>query len=120
MVLVSNPALPFDEIKWNQILDLTNEEIKFLEKKDVKPENTLRLIEAYSERLKLIFEKENNDYLTKRDDQEKSFFFKNTQEEYERIEKFGKKASEGISDCGIRSQILYRLAVNSKNYGNSR
>ncbi len=120
MVLVSNQALPFDEIKWNQILNLTNEEIKFLEKKDAKPENTLRLIEAYSERLKLIFEKENNNYLTKSENQEKSFFFKNTQEEYERIEKIGKKASEEIYDCGIRSQILYRLAVNSKNYGNSK
>jgi hypothetical protein len=119
-LLTSVPGFSTNDDNWNKIFKLTNEEIKFLEKKDATPENTLRLTEAYSERLKLIFEKENKMYLLGGENQDRSKHFKETQEEFEKVEKFGIRSSEGIKNCAIRGQLHYRLAVNSKDFGNSK
>ncbi|RPJ77602.1 MAG: tetratricopeptide repeat protein, partial [Alphaproteobacteria bacterium] len=110
--------------KWSKIMGLVNNEIQTIKNNRYSgPELKHRLFELYSEKIKLIKEKENLNLL-KSDPKTvaakgKEAFFKSSREQYMTAQKFALGLMADYPKYNRTNEIYYALAINSRDYGTS-
>jgi hypothetical protein len=108
--------------KWSKLMNLINREIQTIKgNKYTGPELKHRLFELYSEKIKLIKEKENLNLL-KADPKSvatngKESFFKASHEQYLTAQKFALGLMADYPKYDRTNEIYYALAINSRDYG---
>jgi tetratricopeptide (TPR) repeat protein len=108
--------------RWTVLMTLVSKEMKILENAKRKgPELKYRMLELHSERLKLIHEKNNKDFMEKSKvanvSKIKESFFKETREYYQYTKEFGNKLLKEYPDARRRAEVLFAMALNSRDYG---
>lgn len=108
--------------RWNNLMKLVNQEIKLLQKAKTKGvEIKYRMLELYSEKLKLIHEKDNSNFLNASRKvarpADKGYFFKNSTAFYEFTKAYGLKILKEETRNSRKSEIYYALGLNSRDYG---
>lgn len=108
--------------RWTVLMTLVSKEMKILENAKRKgPELKYRMLELHSERLKLIHEKNNKDFMEKSRvaniSKIKESFFKETREYYQYTKEFGNKLLKEYPDARRRAEVLFAMALNSRDYG---
>lgn len=108
--------------KWNKLMNLVNSEIQTIKNNNYTGSDLKhRLFELYSERIKLIKEKETQTLL-KADPKTvasngKDSFFKTSREQYLAAQKFALNIIAQHPKYERISEIYYALAINSRDYG---
>lgn len=111
--------------KWSKLMNLVNREIQTIKNNKYSgPELKHRLFELYSEKIKLIKEKENLTLL-KSDPKSvatngKDSFFKASREQYMTAQKYAISLINEYPKYERISEIYYALAINSRDYGTSQ
>ena len=111
--------------KWNSLMGLINQEIQTIKgTKASGPELRHRLFELYSEKIKLIKEKENALFL-KADpkrvaEKGKDYFFKLSLEQFTVSQNFGLNIIKEYPKYAKNNEIYYALAVNSRDFGTGK
>ncbi|MBC7712668.1 MAG: tetratricopeptide repeat protein [Rhizobacter sp.] len=114
----------FDQERWKKLMVLIDSEIKTIKGNTYSgPELKHRLFELYSEKIKLIKEKENLNLL-KADPiavqkHGKESFFKASQEQYKTAQNYALNLITQYPKYARISEIYYALAINSRDYGTS-
>jgi tetratricopeptide (TPR) repeat protein len=79
------------------------------------------MLELHSEKLKLIHEKNNKEFLEKSKlsnvTKDKESFFKETRAYYKVSKDFGLKILKDFPNSNIRPEVLFAMALNSRDYG---
>ncbi len=120
----SQVAPPFDAERWKALLALVDSEIKTIKgNKYSGAELKHRLFELYSEKIKLIKEKENFNLLKAdiKDVQKngKESFFKASSNQYKIAQSYAISIINQHPNYPKISEIYYALAINSRDYGTS-
>ncbi len=116
------PAPAFDQERWKKLMVLIDSEIKTIKGNRYSgPELKHRLFELYSEKIKLIKEKENLNLL-KADasvviKNGKETFFKASQEQYKTAQSYALTIISQYPKYPRIAEIYYALAINSRDYG---
>ena len=111
--------------KWSKLMNLINKEIQTIKNNKYSgPELKHRLFELYSEKIKLIKEKENLTLL-KADPKKvasagKESYFKFSREQYMTAQKYALSLIAQYPQYDRISEIYYALAINSRDYGTSQ
>jgi hypothetical protein len=117
----AKPAAKQFPSRWHELMHLTSQEIKILESAKNKNANLqYRLLELYSERLKLIHEKNNKEFLAKSPKNPgipKEAYFKETRNDYLKTRNYGISILKDNPGTPRRAEILFALALNSRDYG---
>ncbi len=108
--------------RWNKLMTLVNQEMKILESAKRKGvEIKYRMLELHSEKLKLIHEKNNKEFLgssrSTGSSQKKESFFSETRSYYNLTKDFGENILKDEVKNSRKAEILYALALNSRDYG---
>jgi hypothetical protein len=112
----------FDQERWKKLMVLIDSEIKTIKNNRYSgPELKHRLFELYSEKIKLIKEKENLNLL-KADanvviKNGKASFFKASQEQYKTAQSYALSIVNQYPKYARIAEIYYALAINSRDYG---
>lgn len=112
----------FDQERWKKLMVLIDSEIKTIKGNRYSgPELKHRLFELYSEKIKLIKEKENLNLL-KADANTvlkngKESFFKASQEQYKTAQSYALTIISQYPKYQRIAEIYYALAINSRDYG---
>lgn len=110
--------------KWHRINRLVNQEIKTINKlsKKLGPRLRYRIIELYSEKIKLLREKENKIFLssTKKTRRKKSSYFIESQKLYKKLISSGYKSIKKFPRFKYNAEIYYTMAINARDYGGSK
>lgn len=126
-VIASDKVIDAEKLsaeKWSKIMGLVNNEINTIKSnRYTGPELKHRLFELYSEKIKLIKEKENLTLL-KTDPKTvaskgKDSFFKTSREQYINAQKYALGLMADYPKYERTSEIYYALAINSRDYGTS-
>lgn len=118
-------ATSADPERWKKLMVLIDSEIKTIKgNKYSGPELKHRLFELYSEKIKLIKEKENM-MLLKADPKQvlangKDSFFSHSKEQYKTAQNFALSIISQYPKYPRISDIYYALAINSRDYGTSQ
>lgn len=115
-------AAPKKASRWDELMRLINQEMKILESARNKgPDLSYRILELHSERLKLIHEKNNKTFMdsskTANVSKDKESFFVETRAYYTKTKEFGFQIMKKFPNSNLRPQVLYALALNSRDYG---
>jgi hypothetical protein len=110
------------QTRWQELFYLVNQEIKVLENaKNKGPDLRYRLLEAYSEKLKLIHEKNNNEFLkaakTQNVNASKENFFLESRLFYQKVKEFGHAILKDHPRYKRVPEVYYTLALNSRDFG---
>lgn len=114
----------FDQERWKKLMVLIDSEIKTIKGNRYSgPELKHRMFELYSEKIKLIKEKENLN-LIKSDasvvqKNGKESFFKASQNQYKTAQSYALSIISQYPKYNKISEIYYALAINSRDYGTS-
>jgi hypothetical protein len=114
----------FDQDRWKKIMVLIDSEIKTIKGNTYSgPELKHRMFELYSEKIKLIKEKENLNLL-KADvatvqKNGKEGYFKASKEQYKTAQNYALVIISQYPKYSRISEIYYALAINSRDYGTS-
>ena len=117
-----NTTMGFDQERWKKLMVLIDSEIKTIKGNRYSgPELKHRLFELYSEKIKLIKEKENLNML-KADanivlKNGKESFFKASQEQYKTAQAYAITIITQYPKYPRIAEIYYALAINSRDYG---
>ena len=108
--------------RWQDLMNLVSQEMNILQKTKRKgAELNYRMLELHSEKLKLIHEKNNKEFLEKSKlsnvTKEKESFFKETRAYYKISKDFGLKILKDFPNSNIRPEVLFAMALNSRDYG---
>lgn len=108
--------------RWQELMTLVSQEMKILENAKRKgPELYYRMLELHSEKLKLIHEKNNKDFMEKSKtanvNAQKESFFKETRAYYQFTKDFGNKLLRDYPGAQRRAEVLFAMALNSRDYG---
>ncbi len=110
------------DARWAKLMGLVGQEMRILEaakKKGV--EIKYRMLELHSERLKLIHEKNNREFLAgskaSGSGKDKEKYFIETRAYYQTTKDFGQKILREEARNSRKAEILYALALNSRDYG---
>lgn len=108
--------------RWQELMNLVSQEMKILETAKHKGhELYYRMLELHSEKLKLIHEKNNKEFLDKSKVtnviKEKESFFKGTRAYYNFTKEFGLKVIRDFPTNQNRAEVTYALGLNSRDYG---
>lgn len=110
--------------RWHELMKLVKTETEMLEKANKKGDEIhYRLLELYSEKIKLILEKENKAFLDSKDGSKhnrKDSFFSESIRLYAEAKKFGESLLVKYPDSIRRGAIFYTLALNSRDYGRDK
>lgn len=110
--------------RWYQLMDLINKEVKTIQAiGELSPRLTQRLIELYTERLKLIKELENKRFLAANAQERKkgrAHFFKSSRQNQQQVEKMGLDVARRFPNFIGNSEIFHTLALNSRDYGDNK
>jgi uncharacterized protein (UPF0262 family) len=108
--------------RWNTLMALVGQEMKILEgarKKGV--EIKYRMLELHSERLKLIHEKNNREFMEKSkaigSGRDKEKYFTETRAYYNLTRDFGLKILKEEVKNSRKAEVMYAMALNSRDYG---
>lgn len=114
-------ASPVKISRWQELMKLVSQEMKILESAKRKgPELLYRLLELHSEKLKLIHEKNNNEFLKASKASKitnKEVFFAETRSYYKKTKDFGLKLLKDYPNNARTAEIYYALGLNSRDYG---
>jgi hypothetical protein len=119
---VETPTAMMDLERWKKLMTLIDSEIKTIKgNKYSGPDLKHRLFELYSEKIKLIKEKENLNLL-KADpktviSQGKDSFFKASKDQYKTAQSYALTIIAQYPKYNRISDIYYALAINSRDYG---
>lgn len=114
----------FDHTRWKTLISLVDNEINTIQKNRYSgAELKHRLFELYSEKIKLIKEKENynllkssmNDSLKAK----KETFFEGSQAQYKTAQTYALGIISAYPNYNKMAEVYYALAINSRDYGNS-
>lgn len=111
------------EERWNKLMGLINHEMKILENAKRKGvEIKYRMLELHSEKLKLIHEKNNRDFMkismkNPEAAKNKESYFKETREYYDITRRFGQQIIRDEVKNARKAEMYYALALNSRDYG---
>jgi len=114
----------FDQERWKKLMVLIDSEIKTIKGNRYSgPELKHRMFELYSEKIKLIKEKENLNLL-KADANAvikngKESFFKASQDQYKTAQSYALTVVNQYPKYQRIAEIYYALAINSRDYGTS-
>lgn len=107
--------------RWKQLMHLVGQEMKLLEsarKKGV--EIKYRMLELHSERLKLLHEKNNREFMDaskiSKTGKDKEKYFTETQAYYNLTKDFGLKILREEQKNTRKAEIMFALALNSRDY----
>lgn len=104
--------------RWNQLMGLIHQEMKILETAKKKGADLkYRLLELHSEKLKLIHEKNNAEFMKNGGPKTKESFFTETRAYYNKTRDMGFKLMKEHPTAQVRAQVLFALALNSRDYG---
>lgn len=108
--------------RWQELMNLVSQEMKILENAKRKgPELYYRMLELHSEKLKLLHEKNNKEFLEKSKvanvNKKKESFFQETRAYYQFTKNFGFKLIKDYPGTQRRAEVLYALGLNSRDYG---
>lgn len=123
--LAAEKAAPKKELtnkRWHTLMTLVGQEMKILEGAKRKGVDIrYRMLELHSERLKLIHEKNNLEFMEKSvklgTGKNKESFFKETRDYYNFTKTFGQNLLKKNPSKYRRAEVLYALALNSRDYG---
>ena len=121
----ASPAAPgFDQERWKNLMALIDSEIKTIKNNRYSgPELKHRMFELYSEKIKLIKEKENLNLLRADATQVlkngKESFFKSSQAQYKTAQSYALSVVSQYPKYQRLADIYYALAINSRDYGTS-
>ena len=124
--LIASPtwAKPIEKqpARWHELMKLLNQEMKILERAKKKgPELKYRMLELHSERLRLIHEKNNREFLDKSKTSKvalnKESFFKETRNYYAKTKEMGLNLLKEYPQSNRRAEVLYAMGLNSRDYG---
>ncbi len=109
------------QTRWQELFYLVNQEIKVLENaKNKGPDLRYRLLESYSEKLKLIHEKNNNEFLksakVSKSASNKEHFFLESRLYYQKVKDFGHALLKDYPRYKRLPEIYYTLALNSRDF----
>lgn len=122
-ILITNAVFAAPPVKvqrWDQLMGLIGQEMRILESAKKKgPDLKYRMLELHSEKLKLIHEKNNKDFMAKAQGglKNKEVFFSETRAYYKKTSEFGFDLMKAHPSTALRAQVLYALALNSRDYG---
>ncbi len=110
------------QTRWQKLMHLVSQEMKILESAKRKGvEIKYRMLELHSERLKLIHEKNNAEFMEKSkalgSGKEKEKFFSETRAYYQLTRQFGDKILKEEAKNHRKAEIMFALALNSRDYG---
>lgn len=111
--------------RWSKLMNLITKEIQTIKNNKYSgPELKHRLFELYSEKIKLIKEKENLNLL-KADPKliasnGKDFYFKSSREQYMTAQKYALNLIKEYPQYPKIGEIYYALAINSRDFGTSQ
>ncbi len=123
-------AAPIPEVmdakeRWETLFDLVNKEIQTIKgNKYSGPELKHRLYELYSEKIKLIRQKENEtflqDSLSGKLKKDKKMYFSKSNEQFKTAEAFGVQVIKKYPDYKKINHIYYSLGMNSRDFDDSK
>jgi hypothetical protein len=108
--------------RWTKLMNLVGQEMKILESAKRKGvEIKYRMLELHSERLKLIHEKNNLEFMEKSkaigSGREREKYFVETKAYYTLTKDFGLKILREEVKNSRKAEIMYAMALNSRDYG---
>ena len=110
--------------RWHELMKLVKTETEMLERANKKGDEVhYRLLELYSEKIKLVLEKENKAFLDSKDGSKhnrKDSFFSESIRLYAEAKKFGESLLAKYPESNRRGAIYYTLALNSRDYGRDK
>ncbi len=121
----ASPVTPgFDQERWKNLMALIDSEIKTIKNNRYSgPELKHRMFELYSEKIKLIKEKENLNLLKAEAamvlKNGKESFFKSSQTQYKTAQSYALSVVSQYPKYPRIAEIYYALAINSRDYGTS-
>lgn len=123
--LTSTPQSSFDHNRWNQIMKLVDGEIKTIKQNKYSgPDLKHRLFELYSEKIKLIKEKENLSLLSAKAEDlvnnGKANFFKASNQQFKTAQGYAKTIIAQYPKYKHIDLIYYAMAINSRDYDESK
>ncbi len=110
------------QTRWQELYYLVNQEIKVLENaKNKGPDLRYRLLESYSEKLKLIHEKNNTEFLKAAKAQNvlanKENYFIETRLYYQKVKDYGHAILKDYPRYKRVPEVYYTLGLNSRDFG---
>jgi tetratricopeptide (TPR) repeat protein len=112
------------DARWHELMKLVITETELLEKANKKGDEVhYRLLELYSEKIKLVMEQENKAFLESKDGKKhlsKDKFFKQSLSLYQTTKKFGESLISRYPDSPRKGAVYYTLALNSRDYGRDK
>lgn len=109
------------EERWKTLMDLVNKEIQTIKgNKYSGPELKHRLFELYSEKIKLIRQKENELFLKSNGKKKKEDAFKSSTDQFNAAETYGLSVIKKYPDYKKLNHIYYSLAMNSRDFDDSK
>lgn len=109
--------------RWEELMFLVDSEIRVLETaKNKGPDLRYRLLESYSEKLKLIHEKNNNEFLKAAQDQiitgnAKEGYFLESRLFYQKVKDYGHQLLKEHPHYKRVHEAYYTLGLNSRDFG---
>lgn len=121
MAVAAEPKAPKLD-RWNKLMTLVGQEMKILENAKRKGvEIKYRMLELHSERLKLIHEKNNREFMEKSkvtgSGKNKETFFGETRAYYQITKDFGVRILKDNPVSHRKAEVMYAMALNSRDYG---
>jgi hypothetical protein len=109
--------------RWKDLVQVVNKEIVLLEKSPMNARMELRLLELYTEKLKLVHEWNNHKFLEhvknpKGENKPKEDFFQETQKHYQITKIYGFNILKKNPQHPYRHQFYMVMGLNSRDYGN--
>jgi hypothetical protein len=105
--------------RWSELMRLVGQEMKIVESAKHKgPELKYRMLELHSERLKLLHEKNNKEFMAKAasgGSRDKESYFAETRAYYAQTKNYGLGLLK--EKTPFRPHILFAMALNSRDYG---
>jgi tetratricopeptide (TPR) repeat protein len=122
-VALATPPVETKQVRWNKLMALVGQEMKILESAKRKGvEIKYRMLELHSERLKLIHEKNNLEFMEKSKQigsgRDRAKYFAETIAYYNLTKDFGSKILKEEVKNSRKAEIMYAMALNSRDYGN--
>jgi hypothetical protein len=119
-LLISAQALAADPKpkRWDELMKIVNDEMQILDHaKRKSPELHYRILELHSEKLKLIHEKNNKEFLALKSGKVKESYFSETRAYYNKTKDYGLALLKADGKNPFKASVMYVLALNSRDYG---
>ena len=115
-------AVATKQERWQKLMHLVNQEMKILENAKRKGvEIKYRMLELHSEKVKLIHEKNNQEFMkasaVSKTGKDKEKYFSETRAYYQTTKDFGLKILREEVKNSRKAEIMYAMALNSRDYG---